>query len=519
MRTRKRLLMYFITSSMKRWPIGVLSPLLVVCLSCAHGESRLTGRGTAFDGESKLAGSWALIEATMPKGSEGFAGAPPDFPYLVFREDGSIYSFLLMNFAQGTPFDRLRKKGDRVTDLKTGKPTYIEVEDCRYTADSSELLLLFENPQEEQNYRISFKAEVQPDGELSFRQAWLLEGQEHHVMTARLKRLDDDWPWAARGLMWETPGHEAGASCVAMSPDGRFILAAGGFQHVIRLLDARNGKEVRRFGGHLRKITSVAFSADGRLAVSGSSRSTIHEVDEYSLRIWEVGAGRELHKIKSFEMISSVCFSPDGRSVLSAGMKARDATRAQLPAGQLWSVETGELQQEYARPGSSGTRSQFSFSPDGRFVLSSVGNMCLVDASTAEEVRCFEGVFTGEQRVCFFRDGTRVLTTGMVRSRSPVKVEALVREWDVATGQILRSVKCENRTSPRALYLPDGKRIIFARGYYDMHVLDLETEEVVQRFDSRPKSIGDLAISGDGCLVVTGHGDGSVRLWKLSAEE
>ena len=305
----------------------------------------------------------------MAKGSEGFAGAPPDFPYLVFREDGSIYSFLLMNFAQGTPFDRLRKKGDRVTDLKTGKPTYIEVEDCRYTANSSELLLLFENPQEKQIYRISFKAEVQPDGELSFRQAWLLEGQEHHVMTARLKSLDDIRPWAARGLIWETPGDAAGSSCVAISPDGRFILAAGGFHHVIRLLNARNGKEIRRFSGHLRKIKSVAFSPDGRLAVSGSSRSTIHEVDEHSLRIWEVSTGRELHKIKSFEMISSVCFSPDARFVLCAGMKARDPMRDQLPAGQLWTVETGELQQEYARPGSFGTRSQFTFSPDGRFVV------------------------------------------------------------------------------------------------------------------------------------------------------
>lgn len=192
---------------------------------------------------------------------------------------------------------------------------------------------------------------------------------------------------------------------------------------------------------------------------------------------------------------------------------------ARFPAGQLWSVESGELQQEYARPGSFGTRSQFTFSPDGRFVLSSVGNMCLVDASTAEEVRCFEGVFTGEQRVCFSPDGTRVLTTGMVTSRSPVKVEALVREWDVATGQLLRSVKCKNRPSPRALYLSDGRHMILAPNYHDLQVLNLETEEVLQRFDSRPKGIGDLAISDDGRLVVTGHRDGSVRLWTLSAEE
>ena len=503
---------------MTRRSISVVSPLLVVCLSCAHGESRLIGHGTAIYGESKLAGGWALIEGTMSEGSKGFGGAPEGFPYLVFHEDGSFYSFVLMNFAQGTPFDRLRKKGDRVTDLQTGKPTYIEVEDGRYAAASSQLLLLFENPQENQSYRISFKAEVQPNGDLSFRQAWLLEGQEYHVMTARFKRLKDSQPWAAEGMIWETPGHAAGASCVAISPDGRFILVAGGFQHVIRLLDARNGKEIRSFSGHLRKINSVAFSADGRLVVSGSSRSTIHEVDEYSLRIWEVGTGRELHKIKSFEMINSVCFSPDGRSVLSAGMKGMDPMDAPLSAGQLWNVETGELRQEYGRAGSR-TRSQFTCSPDGRFVLSSIADMCLVDASTAEEVRCFEGASSGEQRVCFSPDGTRVLTTGMVRSRSPVKIEVVVREWDVATGQLLRSVKCKNRTSPRALYLPDGRHMVFAPNYHDLHVLNLETEEVVQRFDSRPKSIGDLAISGDGRLVVTGHGDGSVRLWKLSAEE
>jgi WD40 repeat protein len=43
----------------------------------------------------------------------------------------------------------------------------------------------------------------------------------------------------------------------------------------VRMWDVRTGKEQRRFTGHSEAVTSIALSADGRRAVSGSLDKTV----------------------------------------------------------------------------------------------------------------------------------------------------------------------------------------------------------------------------------------------------
>jgi len=63
--------------------------------------------------------------------------------------------------------------------------------------------------------------------------------------------------------------------CLAFSPDGK-LLALGGCENpVVRLYDVPAGKEVRRFEGHVGKVTALAFSPDGRRLASGSADTTV----------------------------------------------------------------------------------------------------------------------------------------------------------------------------------------------------------------------------------------------------
>jgi WD40 repeat protein len=68
---------------------------------------------------------------------------------------------------------------------------------------------------------------------------------------------------------------------VAVSPDGRRALSAGSGDHTVRLWDLATGRELHQFTGHTNAVLGVAFSADGRRALSSDASCTI--------RLWRVG--------------------------------------------------------------------------------------------------------------------------------------------------------------------------------------------------------------------------------------
>src|SRR5262245_15360864 len=75
---------------------------------------------------------------------------------------------------------------------------------------------------------------------------------------------------------------------------------------------------------HSQRVTSVAFSPDGRRALSGS--------DDGTMKLWDVAAG-VLVRTFAGDFTRAVAFSPDGNHVLSAGNERI----------KLWDAATGTL--------------------------------------------------------------------------------------------------------------------------------------------------------------------------------
>jgi WD40 repeat protein len=104
-------------------------------------------------------------------------------------------------------------------------------------------------------------------------------------------------------------GHKGGVTSVAFSPDGKFALS-GSWDKTLKLWDVASGKEIRTFYGHASDIFSVAFSPDGKFALSGSYDTT--------LKLWYVESGKEIRTFYGHASdIFSVAFSPDGKYALS----------------------------------------------------------------------------------------------------------------------------------------------------------------------------------------------------------
>src|SRR5262245_4481042 len=114
------------------------------------------------------------------------------------------------------------------------------------------------------------------------------------------------------------------------SPDDRLI-AAGGANHFVKLLDAFTGREIYSLRGHSGDLRAIAFSPDGkRLASAG---------EDQTIRIWDVETGMELLALKGHaRRVLFLAFSRDGRLLISG---SKDRTVRAWRAAYAEEVQAG----------------------------------------------------------------------------------------------------------------------------------------------------------------------------------
>jgi WD40 repeat protein len=271
---------------------------------------------------------------------------------------------------------------------------------------------------------------------------------------------------------------------VAFSPDGRLALS-GSHDTTLKLWEVASGRELKSFSGHTGEVNSVAFSPDGHLALSGS--------DDHTLKLWEVASGRELRSfIGHTNGINSVAFSRDGALALSGSW---DETL------KLWEVATGRELRRFA--GHTGDVHSVAFSSDGRLALSGSWDKTLKlwDIATGRELRSFSGHTGPVYSVAFSADGALVLSAD----------GAELKLWDAASGRELRSFTEGGAAGPMALS-PDGRLVLSGN---TLKLWELVSGRELRSF-ATPHNAVSLAFSADGKLALSGGHDKLMKLWELA---
>ena len=273
---------------------------------------------------------------------------------------------------------------------------------------------------------------------------------------------------------------------VAFSPDGRWALSGGGRETAI-LWDVSQGLQVRRWSTHFDKnrqpfgVSAVAFSPNGQRIVTGSSEGVC---------LWELATGKLLWRQQVVAPTRVAGFSPDGSRILTGGSRpvVLDAATGKPTLrlkGPALDIKTE------------------AFSPDGKYILTGGRDKAvrLWDAATGKEVRPFLGHARTIISVAFVPGRLHAVSAS----------ERTVRVWDLATGKELQKLPLKEEISTVAVS-PNGKELLVAESLV-ASLWSLQTGKKLREFGPHYGLVQALAFSADGERVITGDSDALVRIW------
>jgi WD40 repeat protein len=291
------------------------------------------------------------------------------------------------------------------------------------------------------------------------------------------------------------------------SPDGKALAVTTHEPRAcsVELWDPAGGKELASWEAHAGRISSLGFTADGKvLMTAGQDRA---------VRLWDARTGRKLRELTGLTTTEhSVALSGDGRLLASVDWKAGTRGGAE-PQNRvtLRDARTGKVLRHLTAPAPEGppgwpsSLSYVAFSPDGKTLAASgagrIDRVYVWDVRTGKERTSFPA--TQNALPCFSPDGKTlaVATLGYA-----------IHLYDPATGKE-RSARGGLRAPPDSLaFLPEGRTLATTDGP-DVVLWDARTGKERRRLEGHRGAVRRLLLSADGRTLVSCGSDGTVRVW------
>jgi|GEM_PF-1412569 len=285
-------------------------------------------------------------------------------------------------------------------------------------------------------------------------------------------------------------GHQGDISCLAFTPDSRYLVSVGYGDYSLRVWDTVTAQEVSKETTPNR-VRGLAMAPDGRSVLTADAYNAIIL---WPLESGIIGSSRVLCRNAG----DKLAVSPEGKSIVTTGWDK--------PL-QLWNFNDGSLIKELT---SDTNLRALTFSKSGKWLANgSKGNTyTLWDTKKWKRNDYKISKVSANSDVCSIdisRDD-RYLATGHMDSSIVI--------FDLEEREELHNYYVPNASTWDVKFTPDCKYLATAQQNKTIYLWDVQTAASVAKLKKHKEAVTCLAFSPDGAILASAGEDRKIILWR-----
>ena len=247
-------------------------------------------------------------------------------------------------------------------------------------------------------------------------------------------------------------------------------------------------------------VATHSSAAEESLVVGGG--------DNGEIEIWNGQTGEFVRRIKGHKgAVRALAMSHSGKWLVSGG---KDGVK-------VWQPETGRLR--YTLPAAQASVRAVAISPDEKTFISSdrSGNIIAWQLSTGEQMYQIEND-APVWSVAIAPDGQSFITGGGIGG-SDTQLNHPLKQWDLASGQLVQTFEGHDKAVRSVAISPDGRTLASGSTDETIKLWDLASGSLKTTLEGHKDGILSLAISPDGQTLASSSTDHTLKLWDLPSQQ